>query len=310
MNGENTQNSIEERRALREKESRENKLKLIMGALVLVIVALAAALFFISRSHSKVVSELNLDKEELTAQMVQLRSEYDSLSTSNAFISSQLDSSKEQVSQLIERIKKTDASNRARMRQYEKELGTLRSIMKHYVYQIDSLNTLNKKLKADAASARRETAQVKKENEQMSQQISDLSGKVATGSALKARALRLEAQNSAGKVVDRAKSTERFLTSLSLVANDLAKKGWTRIYIIVKDPAGAVVFPSSNPSGESFVCAGESLVASASREVDYQGAEIDMSIYLNDIASFEKGIYTVEVFSEASSLGTAEVMLR
>ena len=52
------------------------------------------------------------------------------------------------------------------------------------------------------------------------------------------------------------------------------------------------------------------MIASASREVDYQGAEVEMSIYLNDIAEYVKGIYTVEAFTEQASLGTAELMLR
>ena len=61
----------------------------------------------------------------------------------------QLDSSREEVSQLIERIKKTDATNRAKIRQYEKELRhSSGSIMRSYIVQIDSLNTLNQKLTA------------------------------------------------------------------------------------------------------------------------------------------------------------------
>ena len=35
-----------------------------------------------------------------------------------------------------------------------------------------------------------------------------------------------------------------------------------------------------------------------------------MSIYLNDITGYVKGIYTVEAYTEQSLLGTAELMLR
>ena len=52
------------------------------------------------------------------------------------------------------------------------------------------------------------------------------------------------------------------------------------------------------------------MMASASREVDYQGSEVELSIYLNDIPDYVKGIYTVEAFTEKGSLGTAELMLR
>ena len=57
--------------------------------------------------------------------MIALKGDYDSLSSEYESVNSQLDSSREEVNQLIERIQKTEATNRAKMRQYEKELGTL-----------------------------------------------------------------------------------------------------------------------------------------------------------------------------------------
>jgi hypothetical protein len=52
------------------------------------------------------------------------------------------------------------------------------------------------------------------------------------------------------------------------------------------------------------------MICSASREVDYQGKEIELSIYLNEIAEFVKGIYTVEAYTTQTKLGSAELMLR
>jgi hypothetical protein len=52
------------------------------------------------------------------------------------------------------------------------------------------------------------------------------------------------------------------------------------------------------------------MICSASREVDYQGKEVELSIYLNDITGYVKGIYTVEAYTEQTLLGTAELMLR
>ena len=52
------------------------------------------------------------------------------------------------------------------------------------------------------------------------------------------------------------------------------------------------------------------MMASASREVDYEGKEVEMSIYLNDIPTYDKGIYTVEAYTTQSFLGSAEVLLR
>ena len=283
-------------------------MKKIVYMLVAVAIVLAAALAFVWFERTSLVNDLNDEKQDLTQRMIELQNDYASLSSDYETINSQLDSSREEVSQLIERIKKTDATNRAKMRQYEKELGTLRTIMRSYIVQIDSLNTLNKKLTADAAAARKEAAESRKKNAELKQTVESLSASVATGAILKGRAIRIDAYNASGKVTDRSSRVVRLLTTLSLVENELAEKGPVRVYIRVKDPDGNLLTNAS--SREFTVAGGEPMIASASREVDYQGAEVEMSIYLNDIAEYVKGIYTVEAFTEQASLGTAELMLR
>ncbi len=282
-------------------------LKKIMYALIAVAVLLAGALAYIWYQKTNLVNELTIDKEELTAQMIELQNDYASLSSDYDTINSQLDSSREEVSQLIERIKKTEATNRSKMRQYEKELGTLRSIMKSYIVQIDSLNTLNKKLTADAAAARREAAESRKREEALNKTVENLTGQVAAGSVIKARGIKIEAYNGSDKVTDRSSRVVRLLTSLSLVENDLAPKGPVRVYIRVKGPDGILL---TNSTQRTFEVNGEPMICSASREVDYQGKEVDLSIYLNEIPEYVKGIYTVEAYTEQTLLGSAELMLR
>jgi tetrahydromethanopterin S-methyltransferase subunit G len=285
----------------------EQKLKKIMYALIAVAVILAGTLAFIWYQKSSLVNDLKIEKEELTEQMIALQNDYATLSSDYDTINMQLDSSREEVSQLIERIKKTEATNRSKIRQYEKELGTLRSIMRNYITQIDSLNTLNKQLTADAAAARREAAEIRKRSEQLSKRVENLTGQVAAGSVLKARGIRIEAYNASDKVTDRSSRVVRLLTTLSLVENDLAPKEPVRVYIRVKGPDGVLL---TNSEQRTFTFGGEPMICSASREIDYQGKEVEMSIYLNDITGYVKGIYTVEAYTEQSLLGTAELMLR
>jgi myosin heavy subunit len=282
-------------------------LKKVIYALVAVAILLAGALAYIWWDKTSLVNELNLEKEELTSQMIALQNDYATLSSDYDMINSQLDSSREEVSQLIERIKKTEATNRSKMRQYEKELGTLRSIMRNYIVQIDSLNTLNKKLTADAAAARREAAESKRKQAELTKTVESLSGQVAAGAVIKARGLRIDAYNASDKITDRSSRVVRLLTTLSLVENDLAPKGPIRVYIRVKGPDGILL---TNNTQRKFEVNGEPMICSASREVDYQGKEVELSIYLNDIATYDKGIYTVEAYTEQSMLGSAELMLR
>ena len=160
---------------------------------------------------------------------------------------------------------------------------------------------------ADAAAARREAEESRRVNEELAQQVQSLTGQVAAGSVLKAHGVSMVALDSRNKMTDRHTRVVRLLTTLSLVENELADRGAVRVYIRVKDPDGVLLL---NTNSVEFTSAGEVLQASASREVEYEGQEIEMSIYLNDIPSFSKGIYTVEAFTERGRLGSAELLLR
>ena len=291
-----------------ERERKENKgPRTVMIILAVVAVALACVLGYMLYQRNSLVKDLETEKAELAQQMVALQQDFDSLNSDYESINHQLDTSREQVALLIEKLSKTEATNRAKIRQYEKELGTLRSIMKGYIVQIDSLNTLNKKLTADAAAARREAAESRAANEQLTQQVESLASQVSAGKILKARGISLLAHYSNDKTGDRHSRVRYMTANLSLVENTLADKGPVRIYVRVKDPEGILL---NNTESTSFTAGGEVLQATASREVDYEGNEVDLTIYINDTGEFVKGVYTLEVYTEQSLLGRAECMLR
>ena len=291
----------------REKQNKSGGLKTATVILAIAALALAGCLAWIWNQKSSLVNELEGEKAELTQQLLNLQSDFDSLNSDYENINSQLDTSREQVALLIEKLSKTEATNRAKIRQYEKELGTLRTIMRSYIVQIDSLNTLNKRLTADAAAARKEAAESRQANENLTRQVENLSGQVAAGAVIKARGLRLAAYNGSDKETDRSSRVQYFVATLSLVENEIAERGPVRVYVRVKDPNGIILL---NNASTDFTYGGETLSASASREIDYEGQEVELSIYVKDVGELGKGIYTVEAYTGQSSLGRAELMLR
>ncbi len=282
-------------------------LKAVMITMIIVALGLAAALYYVMTSKNKLVDELNQEKADLTEQIQALQSDYENLSSEYDSINAQLDSSREEIAQLVDRVKKTEATDRAKIRQYEKELGTLRSIMRSYITQIDSLNTLNHRLTEEAATARKEAEETKQINTQLTQQVEDLTSRVTAGSVLKAHNFVMYAYNNSDKITDKANRVVRFLVNLSLNENELAARGPVRIYVRVTDPDGILL---SDGHGTTFTFNGETLEATASREVDYQGKEVDLGIYVNNVESFKKGIYTVNAYTTQAQLGHGELLLR
>lgn len=278
-----------------------------MYGLIAAVVVLAAVLAYVWIERSGLVKDLRVEKEQLTAEMIALQNDYANLTSDYDTLNVQLDMEREKVEQLIERIQKTDATNRAKIRQYEKELGTLRSIMKHYIVQIDSLNTVNTELRADAAQARKEAAESKRKYEEVVKVTEDLSSKVEQGQVVKGRGILLEALNANGSVTNRSSRVAKLRTSLSLVENEIAQKGWRRVYIRVKDPDGVLLVEKAD---QQFDFNGSPLYYSSSREVDYNGQELDIIIYFSGETDYRKGVYTVEVYTEEALLGTADMLLR
>lgn len=263
-----------------------------------VAAALAVALIVLSISAKKsndrnetLVGQLNEEKADLTRQVENLKSEFAGLSSDYDSINVQLDASRAQIDELVENLRRTEATNRSQIRKYQSELGTLRGIMRGYINQIDSLNTLNHKLTVQAKEAKEEAASAKRKNEKLTAKVEDLSSQVATGSVLKARGISLTATNASGKLVDRAGRVKSLCANLSLIANDLAPKGWTTISVKVFAPDG-------------------SELSSASREVDYEGEELDVTVYVKGIQEFRKGTYTMEASTASGKLGSASLTLR
>ena len=81
-----------------------------------VIAAVLALVFaYVWYDRQQMINDLTVDKENLTNELIELQGEYSQLSTDNDSLNVQLDREKEKVSQLLERIQKTDAANRSKI---------------------------------------------------------------------------------------------------------------------------------------------------------------------------------------------------
>ncbi len=285
----------------------ENNYKKIIIALSAVAFVLLGVLIYVFVDRNSIINDLTIEKDDLTAQMVQLQNDYANLSTANDTLNAELMLEREKVAQLIERVQKTEASNKAKLLKYERELGTLRSIMRGYIKQIDSLNTLNTELRAAAATAKKEAKESKSRYENLKSTTEELGKQVELGSIVKGRGMAVAGINAAGKETDRSSRVAKLKSCIYLVENSIAKKGPRIVYIRVKGPDGILM--TQNPM-QMFTVQGEEMIYSASREVDYQGDEVEICIYFEYGEQFTKGVYTVEAYTTEGKLGSADVLLR
>ena len=179
--------------------------------------------------------------------------------------------------------------------------------MKHYIVQIDSLNNLNVALRQEASDARREAAENRRQYEDLRTTTDEYARQVAEGSVVKGRGVSLHAINSSAKETDRSSRTEKLRADMFLIENAIAKKGPKRVYIRVKGPDGILLTADDR---QLFTCAGEEMIYSESREVDYQGEEVEVSVYFASPQPFTKGVYTVDAYTTEGKIGSADLLLR
>jgi hypothetical protein len=286
---------------------KERTLRNIVIALSVIALLLIGVLAYIWIDRSRIIGDLTVEKEQLTQQTEQLKEEYAMLTTNNDSLNVQLSKEREKVEQLIDRLKRTEATNRTKIRQYEQELGTLRSIMRGYIIQIDSLNTLNISLRKEAAAAKDEAKETRQKYEELQTTTNEYALKIQKGSMLKGRGINVVAITASNKETDRSSRTVKIKTCLYLVENNIATKGPRKIYIRVKGPDGILM---TDGSQQIFNVGGEQMIYSALREVDYQGSELEVCIYFAGSAPFVKGVYNVDVYTEEGKLGTADLLLK
>ena len=288
----------------------EKKLKTIIAVLAALCAILAILLIVLlvrKTSLKENLMELSNDKEVLMTNVAQLQQDYATLSTTNDTINLQLAVEREKVAELIEKIKNTEATNSRKLRQYESELSALRTAMRGYIRQIDSLNSLNYALKQENEQVRRDYEETSAKVEELQNTTEKLNKQLDLGSVVKGRGLSVIALNSNNKDTQRSSRARQLKTCFSLVENAIAKTGPMKVYIRVLGPDGILM---TDGTQQTFMCEGEELIYSAIREVDYQGQELQVCIYFAPGTEFTKGVYTVEAYTERGKIGITEVYLK
>ena len=89
-----------------------------------------------------------------------------------------LDNERGRADSLMNQLRKERRWSLAKIKQYEKEVGTLRTVMRGYLHQIDSLNSLNQKLITENISYRKEISSATLRAEMAEEKAAELDNKV------------------------------------------------------------------------------------------------------------------------------------
>ena len=291
-----------------EKEENEAVKKSLKGyrvviiLLAIILAGLSVLYFNLNRQQQKDYELLQSDRDTIQNNLTSLINEYDNLKYQNDTIAAQL----AKANEMVEQLKRERRFNYNKMREYQKEVGTLRAVMKSYLRQIDSLNTINKKVIGENVSLRKEISTANLRADVAEERASELQNKVAQGSVLRARDIALVALNANDKIITRVQKASTLRVDFTVSANELAKPGNREIYLCITSPDGYLLSTDAMPT---FTYQGSKKGYSASREVDYQNEDVDVSIYYKG-SGFIPGAYKIEIYMDGNKIGSSEIAVK
>ena len=271
---------------------------LLIGALAFLGIRLSQA----NKANEEMVQLFELEKEEMENEYSTFATQYDEMQilVSNDSLVAQLEREKLRTQQLLEELRATKASNAAEITRLKKELQTVRTVMRSYVVQIDSLNQANAKLAKENKRVRTQYAEATKKVEKLQEETKNLSDKVTLAAQLDATNIRIEPRNKRGKETNSVKSVIKFVVDFTIVKNITAPTGERTIYVRIAKPDGSVL---TKGSGHTFSYENTKLEYSIKKVIEYTGEEQAVTVYWDVEEFLSPGEYTVYLFSDGVMIG-------
>jgi Tfp pilus assembly protein PilN len=271
--------------------------------MIFTTVILAAALIFLvvmyfDQKNKMVDMEtvLTQEKDSLQNELRLMVHGYDTLKTDNDTIMSNLQREKKRIVQLLS----INASNVQLVKKYRAEIGTMREIMKGYIVQIDSLNTLNQQLVTENTGIKKQITEVQNTNVVLTKAKEELTSKVTVAAVIQAKDITAVTLNKKRKETTRIANIDKLRICFTLRENPIAAPGEKEVFMRVIRPDSLVITTSPD---NLFDFNGNKLVYSASRLVDYMNQDIEMCIFLDNTGDFIVGTYSAELYLENNIIG-------
>ena len=197
-------------------------------------------------------------------------------------------------------------SNRDSIKRYKAELETMRSIMRSFVVQIDSLNTKNIMLTEENTRLSGQLSSVKNENKKLSNAKDSLQGRVKEAEALKAVGMKLTALNDRDNETSRIIKAQKFRVTFTINENEMTKTGEKDVYLRLVKPNGEIL---KNENTGFFKYQGSDIAYSGKKTINYDGKAQPVTIYAISREVLSGGVYQADLFCDGRNIGSVSVKM-
>lgn len=286
---------------------------MLYGILGLLVVILAVAVYMLldTRKNLNLVSAdlaeksefFRMEKDSLEGELRNIYFRYDTLETNSIELQADMQIQQEKIEQLIA-IQRDDAY---KIRMYRKEMETIRTVLRSYIVQIDSLNLQNQELMAENKQLKNTSRRLSSEKEQLEKDKSQLEEIKNLATSLQVSDIDLVLLSKRDKATSRIRSATKVRIDFTLRANKVTPAGEKAIYLRLIRPDQVVL---GSPELEMIDLGEEQIPASASRIITYENSDLPVSIFWTNDGEIVPGEHIVELYSDGELIGNASFILK
>lgn len=289
--------------------------KIILGVSIALILILGAFIYMqfskISEAENQLVEltqVMEFEKQQSIEEYEKLAMEYEEfyIETSNDSLLKLFDEEKQKVQQLLQELKTVKATNARRIKELQKELGTVRGVLKSYIYKVDSLNTVNDNLKKENVKVKKQIAEAQEIKRQLEEKTNELDAKINLASILEADDIQIKTLNKKGKVTKSLKRITNIEICFQVLRNITAERGYKTVYLRIADTNGEVLTTET----KTFEFEGKQLIYSAKKEIEYNGEDTPVCMYYKVTNTLQTGSYSIAIFADGNLIGTTGIVLK
>lgn len=290
-------------------KSKDKRNNIIVIALSAVLVAVLVLFFLQRRDHSVIVKEIKAEKNSIHSELTQIATSYDSLQTENDTINEALFVAQAKVKDLLIEVEQTKKVSYSKISGYQKQVTTLRGIMRDFVVQIDSLNRRNEQLMTENREVKEQYKEVEQKNDQLNKEKQNLQQNLKRAAMLEARELSATALNDRSKNTRVAKRANKIKIYCVLGQNTTTKRGPKKIYARIMRPDQLLMVKSEN---DVFQFEDLKIQYSAVREPVYEGLDLAITVWWDNTNEppLMAGEYTINLFADGNEIGETTLTLK
>ena len=287
--------------------------KISIGILLAVIAVMAWML--VNQKNVFVTQEKSSEnvKTELQAQLDSLLAEHERVKMSYGELSNSLSERDSIINVKANEIKKLLGS-KSELAVVKRKLAQLQQITRVYEQQIDSLFTVNRKLKAENEKIKIDYNLEQQKTNDLSKDKQVLNEKITGAAILKAYKITAVAYKSKGvdkeKETDKAARADKIKICFTVSENKLVSSGYKRFFVRIARPDNSIL---TRGPAYTFQFLGQTLQFSAMETLNYEGDAADVCTYFErpvNGTELSKGKYFVNIFTEDREIGQTTIELK